>query len=332
MTNLQLSKTTVFTVLRFALAIALLAYLGYSGSIDWSSLLGLVREWHYTLVAVLLFIAANVLISWRLQLLINAQRLKLPFFAAVRLIFIGLFFNTYLPGATGGDIVKIYYASKGNPGKRAEVVTILILDRFVGLFCLLTLPLLLAPFFMEMVASRPALQGLLWVALVVACGMIVAVVIGTHPAFRNSRLLHWIYTRMPLGMLLQRALDTLHNYRHNKSVILQAMLLSYLLQLLMIGVSLAIAQATGPQGADPRMIMLIPLGFLANSLPVTPGGIGVGEAALAHLFMLFGMQGGAEVLLGWRLILIVTGLLGLVFYLRGEKRFVFSAGHDATTQ
>jgi len=326
---LQLTRTTFFTVLRFALAFGLLAYLGYSGSIDWASLLGLVREWHYTLVAVLLFIAANVLISWRLQLLINAQQLKLPFFAAVRLIFIGLFFNTYLPGATGGDIVKIYYASKGNPGKRAEVVTILILDRVVGLFCLLTLPLLLAPFFMEMVASRPVLQGLLWIALVVACGMIVAVIIGTHPGFRNSRLLHWLYTRMPLGGLLQRALDTLHGYRHNKGVILQAMLLSYLLQLLMIGVSLAIAQATAPQGADPRMVMLIPLGFLANSLPVTPGGIGVGEAALAHLFMLFGMQGGAEVILGWRLIMIVTGLLGLVFYLRGEKRFVFSAGHDA---
>jgi hypothetical protein len=328
---LQLTTKSVFTLLRFALAIGLLFWLGYSGSIDWASLLGLVHEWHYTLLAVLLFIAANVLISWRLQILINAHQLQLPFFAAVRLTFIGLFFNTYLPGATGGDIVKIYYASKGNPGKRAEVVTILILDRIVGLFCLLTLPLLLAPFFMTMIKSTPVLQGLLWIALVVACGMIVAVIIGTHPGFRSSRLLQWLYTRMPLGRLLQRALDTLHDYRHNKGVILQAMLLSYLLQLLMIGVSLAIAQATGAQGADLRMVMLIPLGFLANSLPVTPGGIGVGEAALAHLFMLFGMQGGAEVILGWRLIMIVTGLLGLVFYLRGEQRFVFSAGHDAAT-
>lgn len=327
---MQLTKKSAFTLLRFALAIGLLAYLGYSGSIDWASLLGLAREWHYTLVAVLLFIGANVLISWRLQLLINAHQLQLPFFAGVRLIFIGLFFNTYLPGATGGDIVKIYYASKGNPGKRTEVVTILVLDRFIGLFCLLTLPLLLAPFFMEMITATPVLQGLLWAALVVACGMIIAVVVGTHPGFRNSRLLQWIYTRVPLGSLLQRVLDTLHSYRDNKGTILQAMLLSYLLQLLMIGVSLAIAQATAPLGADPRMIMLIPLGFLANSLPVTPGGIGVGEAALAHLFMLFGMQGGAEVILGWRLIMIVTGLLGLVFYLRGEKRFVFSADHDAS--
>ena len=326
---MQLTTKSAFTLLRFSLAFGLLFYLGYTGSINWSSLLGLALEWQFTLAAVLLFIGNNLVLAWRLQILINAHHLRLSFFAAARLTFIGLFFNAYLPGATGGDIVKIYYASKGNPGKRTEVVTILILDRFIGLFCLLTLPLLLAPFFMEMGTATPVLQGLLWAALTVACGMIVAVVIGTHSGFRNSRLLHWIYTRMPLGGLLQRALDTLYTYRHNKGVILQSMLLSYLLQLLTIGASLAIAQATAPLGADLRMIMLIPLGFLANSLPVTPGGIGVGEAALAHLFMLFGMQGGAEVILGWRLIMVVTGLLGLVFYLKGEKRFVFSADNDA---
>lgn len=178
------------------------------------------------------------------------------------------------------------------------MVSILILDRVVGLFCLLTMPLLLAAFFTDMVASRPLLQALLWLALAAAAGVIVAVFIGTHDAFRNSRILSWVYTRMPLGGLLQRALDTVHTYRHSKGVILQALLLSYLLQFVMIGVSLAIAQATAAQGADLRMILLIPLGYLANSLPVTPGGLGVGEAAREHLFRLFGMQGGAEVILG----------------------------------
>ena len=32
------------------------------------------------------------------------------------------------------------------------------------------------------------------------------------------------------------------------------------------------------------MLLLIPIGFLANSLPVTPGGLGVGEAAMESLF------------------------------------------------
>jgi uncharacterized membrane protein YbhN (UPF0104 family) len=75
------------------------------------------------------------------------------------------------------------------------------------------------------------------------------------------------------------------------------------------------------------MSVLIPLGFTANALPFTPGGLGVGEAAFNKLFALAGLTGGAEALLGWRLLTILIGLLGLAFYLQGRKRFV----HDIET-
>jgi uncharacterized membrane protein YbhN (UPF0104 family) len=64
------------------------------------------------------------------------------------------------------------------------------------------------------------------------------------------------------------------------------------------------------------------LGFLANTLPVTPGGLGVGEAAFKMLFSMAGLAGGAEVLLGWRLLMILMGLLGLAFYVQGHTRFI----------
>ena len=70
------------------------------------------------------------------------------------------------------------------------------------------------------------------------------------------------------------------------------------------------------------MAVLIPLGHLANTLPITPGGLGVGEAAFNKLFALAGLEGGAETLLGWRLLTLLLGLVGLVFYLQGRKRFV----------
>jgi uncharacterized membrane protein YbhN (UPF0104 family) len=86
---------------------------------------------------------------------------------------------------------------------------------------------------------------------------------------------------------------------------------------------MAIAQATNPAGADSKMLVLIPMGYIANALPITPGGLGVGEAAMEALFTMSGLGGGAETILGWRVIMIIVGLLGLVFYLKGEKRFVF---------
>ena len=76
------------------------------------------------------------------------------------------------------------------------------------------------------------------------------------------------------------------------------------------------------------MLVLIPLGYMANALPITPGGLGVGEAVLESLFVMAGLRGGAETILGWRLIMMVISLLGLVFYLKGEKRFVFSQNQE----
>jgi len=191
------------------------------------------------------------------------------------------------------------------------------------------LPLLLAPFFSEMIQSHAILQALLGLSLLISTGIIVTVTIALMADLVNSKLFCWFYEKLPFGDLLRRILETVNAYRHNKIIILQAVMFSFMVQLLTIGMSLSLAEATNSLGADSKMVALIPLGFLANSLPVTPGGIGVGEAAMDNLFGLFSLGGGAEVVLSWRLIMAVVGLLGLFFYLRGEKRFVFNRPQDS---
>jgi hypothetical protein len=37
---------------------------------------------------------------------------------------IGFFFSTFLPGSAGGDLAKLYYATRENEGHRAEVATV----------------------------------------------------------------------------------------------------------------------------------------------------------------------------------------------------------------
>ena len=302
----------------------MLWYLAQSGSIDWTSFSGLAKAWQYTLVALLMFFLGIVLQARRLQILINAHQLDLSFFGSVKLTFMGLFFSTFLPGANGGDLVKFYYASKGNPGSRTEVITIFILDRFIGLFSLLTLPVFLAPFFVDLIISHKALQALLAASLMISCGIILFTVIGAKLELDDSKILRWVERKFSFGRLLTRMLHTIHFYRNNFTTIFRALFYSYTAQLFIIGVSLAVAQATNLQGADPKMLVLIPMGYMANSLPITPGGLGVGEAAMESLFAMAGLTGGAETIFGWRLIMIAISLLGLVFYIKGEKRFVFS--------
>ena len=90
----------------------------------------------------------------------------------------------------------------------------------------------------------------------------------------------------------------------------------------LIGVTALGMLAVNPSGLSLKMCLVIPMGYMANSLPLTPGGLGVGETAFNALFEITGLHGGAEALLCWRVWSALVGILGLIFYLRGVKRTI----------
>jgi glycosyltransferase 2 family protein len=312
----------LFAVLRTSFALGLLIYLGVSGVISWSGLRGLAAAWAVALAALIILAIDLCLVAWRLCVVFKPRGLYLSLYSSLRLTLMGTFFNTCLPGSTGGDVIKIYYATLDNSGRRIEVATIMLLDRAVGLFALMIWPLLAAPLFPQLVRSLPVLQGLLWVAAAASVAMLMGMLVGSIERVRNSWFVTWTFRRLPLGSYAERIFDTVRAYRHNLTTLLAAVGISLLAHTMTIGGTLLVIQATNPSGFLWQMIMLIPLGFLANTLPLTPGGLGVGEAAFAKLFAIAGLTGGAEALLGWRLLMIVLGVLGLSFYLQGKKRLI----------
>lgn len=310
------------SILRIAIGVGLLFYLGASGAINWSVFLNLASTWPTAIEGIVLLLTSSVLASWRLCLLLRPQNLHLSLWASVRLSLIGTFFNTCLPGAAGGDIVRIYYATEGNAGRRTEVATVMLLDRFIGMFALLLWPLLLTPLFPQFLASIPMLRALLWGTGSVAAAMFCGVLVCIMPRVRQSRLLAWLFQHAPLGHHAGLMFDTIAIYRHSVGLLLAAVALSLVIHGFLIWTLLHLVSVTNPAGMTWHMLLLIPLGFLANTLPITPGGLGVGEAAFNRLFAMAGFTGGAEALLGWRLLMLLIGLLGLCFYLRGSARFV----------
>ena len=108
---------------------------------------------------------------------------------------------------------------------------------------------------------------------------------------------------------------------------LAAFLISLVANTLLLIVMVLAVYVLNPTGLDLRMCLIVPLGFIANCLPFTPGGLGVGETAFNSLFSAAGLSGGAEALVCWRVWTALVRLLGLIFYLRGIER-VF--GHPAS--
>jgi uncharacterized protein (TIRG00374 family) len=307
------------------IGVGLVVSLAVSGAINWSVLLEMIAVWPIALASLSLLFCSAGLTSWRLCILLKPCGFYLSPGASLQLTLIGTFFNAYLPGATGGDAVRIYYAVGDNRGRRTEVATIMLLDRAIGMLALLVWPLLVVLVLPHELATIKILHGLLWIAAGLAAVLVVSMLICSAGCVQESRLASWAFQTLPLGSYVQRTLGTLRTYRHSPEVLLAAVGISLVVQSLVVGAALLFAWIANAAGSIWLMSMLIALGFMANALPLTPGGLGVGEVAFTQLFVLAGLTGGAETLLGWRILTMPIGLLGLVFYLRGCGRFIYES-------
>lgn len=325
------TRKIVFGLLRAIIGIGLLVYLASSGSIHWGSLLGLARAWPLTLLATAMLAVNFLIAAWRFCILLRPLGLRLKVWDSTKLTLIGQFFSTFLPGGTSGDVMKIYYAAEGNAGRRAEVATIVLLDRAVGMFAMLLLPLMLIPFYSFLVAGSRALRDILWFDALVVAAMIFAFLLCFSTRVRNSRLLLWIFRNMPLGVYAERMFDTVHGFGRHLFPLFAGVGISLVGHLQTIGIMLILAEATVPGEPVWRAGLMVPLGLLVNTVPLTPGGLGVGEAAFEKLFGIAGISSGAESMLAWRVLTTLLGVTGMLFYLKGRERLLHPAEAEPVT-
>ena len=307
---------------RFGIGIGLLIYLVESGLIGFHAMDRLVISWPLAVGAGVLFLCDMGLMAVRLSALFRPHRLKLSVGSAFRLTMVGQFFTAFLPGGAGGDVAKLYYATRENRGRRTEIVTIILFDRAVGMFSLLLLSLLVAPFFLRLIEPSPILSGLLAATAVLAMGLLAAGAIAVSDFQIRHRLLLWIFERLPGKSHVLRMRETLRSYRRNLGTLAAAIALGLVGNLMALASTMLIGLAVDPGRIAWPMSFLIPLGDVANSVPLTPGGLGVGEAAFGLLFSLGRIAHGADILLGWRLVTVIVGMLGLFYYLQGLRRCV----------
>jgi glycosyltransferase 2 family protein len=316
-------RKTSFLILRLIVGVGIVVYLAKSGQINFSSLIRVFRAWPITLAAVGLLLLDIFMMSVRASLLFRNARLSLSLGNSLQLNLIGFLFSTFLPGAAGGDIAKLVYATRENHGRRAEVATVLILDRLVGLFSLVLLPLLFAPFFSELLRSVPVLRRLLYFDALLAALMLIGMALFMFFAPARSWVA-WLLGRWPgIRSVALRVLDAMAVHGKAQRTLFFALLLSLLANVALIAVTALSLYAVSPASFSMRLALVAPIGHLVNSLPLTPGGIGVGETAFNTLYKLAGMTGGAESLLGLRLWNVLVGSVGLLLYLLGMRRIVY---------
>ena len=232
----------------------------------------------------------------------------------LRLTFLGLFFNLVMPGLTGGDMVKAVIVVRENPQARARALVSVAVDRLIGLVALLALAaaVILAKGDTFAEIRLPVLGGLVFA------------VVGAAVYFNGTlrRLVHFdaLLERLPLGDKLRMIDDAVVLYARHPYELGLAVLLSLWNHFFAILGVAALGQAFGVTLADVSLgdwFALVPIANIVASLPVAPGGWGLGEATYQFLFELIGASGtlGVAVSVSFRLCQVVLSLIGGLFLL-----------------
>ena len=256
----------------------------------------------------------------RWHLLLGSFEVPHRFRDAFRLSSVGLFFSQVIPGATGGDVVRGVQIARESPTRRAAAVLSVLVDRVLGLSALMTIGVVGLFFLPQELRDHPLLSSMRTVLITVLVATALAIGLGSQPKLWRGRSPRW-FDRLPGASVLRSLAMAFWTMHRRVRTIGLSFLLSLLAHSLFVATALCLGRAlTGVDQSPGEYFFLVPLGQLAFSLPITPGGTGVGQWAYEELFSAVGHSFGAELGVLLQLTSIGWGLLGAIAFLWGGMR------------
>lgn len=145
-----------------------------STKIDFSRALESLMQanWWYLLLAVLSFMFSKLLAAFRLNINFRNIKIRLPEWKNIKLYWLGMFYNLFLPGSISGDAYKVVILTRkfGAPYKKTTAAVLL--DRFSGL---LALGVILSVYGIIVLDNQLLDAGLIAAALLAIVGLYVVV-------------------------------------------------------------------------------------------------------------------------------------------------------------
>ena len=330
--NSSLKKNLLF-LFKLCLAAAVLVVLARTGLLDLKTFRNVILDgWPWVLCGFAAFFFNLGITGWRWNLLLRAQGIRIPFSLAMRLTYIGQFFSTFMPGATGGDLVKAYYIYKRGEN-RAGAVTTVFLDRVIGIYCMIFIAAMMVLIRFNTLWAQPESRPLaIWIPIIFFVVTAFFVLLFT-PQFRKAITATRTGPPIPFGQTIYKIYRAVDLYRDAKSAVIFAFLISLFANVINVFALWSYGKALGEQSLTVGgYILVVPLGLVANGLPLLPMGLGQGEAAFEMLFQwVAGSPNGAEVAVLMHLVVLTWSALCVFFYLgmRADLLEVTVAGESS---
>ena len=280
-----MNKKTLVTLLQVAVTAGLLAWLFRDGKQNREMLTALSHAnllWIAAAFGVYGIVVASAITRWKV--LLGVQGIHIPWTRLGSLFMIGLLFNPFLPGGTGGDVAKIFYLLKETPDKKPAALLAVLMDRLMGLFGLILIAgTVMAIRYQWLIKPAGAAHWLVLI-LVIFGGSLVFIL--ASDAVTSLGLVHKLPERMPLRDKLVDLSVAYNLYGHSWRKSLLALALCVPVHLGSFTLFYCVGQAF-TESASLGSLMdywgIMPIVGTIAALPISIGGTGPREMVFMDL-------------------------------------------------
>jgi len=251
---------------------------------------------------------ACLLQTERWRLLMKVQGISLGWMRTLRVYLIGLFFNLFLLGATGGDIVKIFYTMKETATKKSAAFLSVVVDRMMGLLALVAIMAVLAVLqFSELWKLSWYITGTVAIVMGAMTGIVIAGFLVDRYHLANK-----LPANLPLRAKIVEFATVFSVYARDMKTLGITFCLSVPAHLLNFLAFYFAARAfqlfTHPSGILD-IFTVMPLINTVTALPISLSGFGVRESLFKEIFhTLFNTSEGMAVMIS------ISGYMMTVFW------------------
>lgn len=235
-------------------------------------------DYRWVGAGVLAYIVVEIAAAVRWQILLRVQNIRLSMPRVAGLFLIGMFYNQFLPGGTGGDIIKSYLLFKETPEKKAGALLAVVFDRLIGLVALVCLTGALIILRFHWLSQTSETRQLLWVLLLVLGSSILGLL--TSFVISGFNLFHLLPHKFPGREKLIELSAAYHLYAKHWFATLLAFGVSLVAHLATFTTFLCVAYAFRAGVALIDFFAILPIERTITALPISFAGVGLREQIL----------------------------------------------------
>lgn len=317
-------KNTVLTSIKILFAGALLYWMIQKGLLDLRILAHLAQP-EYLIISAGLMLLMLINNNYRWTILLRSQGFDIGFRQTMPLSFIGLFFNYAMPGGVGGDIVKAYYLLQDYPDKKMVAATTILMDRITGIFGMAMMASIALLIDIQHVLQHRELIQLALLVWTLWLSMIVFFIIAFYPP--QWAILQPFLRKsegLPGYSFVKSLFWTVHSYKKELEKFYYSLLLGLTAQFLNVGLIWFLVSRTSEDVFPANVFFVgVPVGLIITVVPISPAGVGIGQAAFYFLFKLYSgiaSDAGPNAVTTMQVLLLSWGLIGVYYYIMRSKK------------